>query len=718
MIPMPARRSRPSLADRAIVLAVADAEREGAAWLDRAAQPPLPEADDDALLVARARRIAAEEGIEAPVRKALESQRLLWPAAALAGLLAGLSAAWAGLAGGGDPTSPGAADLNVLWFLQVTLGVHTLFFLGAVVAMAVALAGASHPLMGLAHAGARWLGQLLAGRGALSGVRAAAATLLGGRRGALMAGALGHTAGLGFVVGAVLALLVAASFREQYRFFWKSTLLSGGQAAALIDAVASGPRALGFPSPGAQEIAGARAGGTPIQPEAGETAAWAWMLVGALLVWGAAPRLVALAASLAAMRVVTNAAALPVSASYRRRALERQRRASVPGEPREHEGAAESVPASPSAVEDDRPLGEPAMLAYELDVDGAWPPRDVGAWTDLGMVDGAADRRRVVETLDGAATRPAALVAFFSRGETPAQAERGFLRELVARGAERTAVVLTLSRSLATDRSDRDAERIARRTALWREAAEAAGVRPERIIEADLHHLTGTTTARLKELAHSGDRAPVRAGTDAIARSLDDVQAWADRADASPASLASLLRSIEARFDAAPAWRRAARAAASLDLDDASTLVSDGARSLGRLLPAWMPRHPAWMGATATLVTTGTLSAVLLAGGPIGFAAGLWPLYAAVGAAIGELGARAAGALRPQPPGDREAIADGAQAAVLHALVLGFQGRPDEDVARSIDGVLRDAPAVHGAPDVAALIAHVRTRLAPIGGPR
>jgi hypothetical protein len=360
---------------------------------------------------------------------------------------------------------------------------------------------------------------------------------------------------------------------------------------------------------------------------------------------------------------------------------------------------------------DERPLGAAAVLGYEIDSNGAWPPRGLEACTDLGLVDGAPDRRRVLEELDKAETRPRALIAFFSRGETPAEAERRFLHELVVRGGERTAVALTLSSALATAREDRDAERIAHRTALWRDAAREAGALSERIVEIDLHHQTGATAARLGSLL--GGNAPA-AGPRMLAgalRALDDIDAWAAGSDHSAESLAALLQRIEGRFDASPRWRTAARAVGSGDLEAARAAVSESARAIGRMLPAWMPRHPGWMAATATLAATGTLAAVALAGGPLGIAAGAWPVYAALGAAIGELTGRGAAAARHGAPSGDEAAAAGARGAVLHALVLGLQGLPDEAIAATIDRVLRDAPEVARAADVPALTAHVRSSL-------
>ncbi|HZW10089.1 MAG TPA: DUF2868 domain-containing protein [Phycisphaerales bacterium] len=708
---------KPGLADRALVRAVADAERDGAAWLD-GGEPPraMPEREDEAL-VARARRLAAGPGLDAEVRSALEGHRLLWPAAGAAGLLAGASAAWAGLAGGGDPTSPEGADLNVLWFLQVTLGVHTAFLGAALLASAVAAAGTGHPLARIGRSLAGVLARATTGRRGGAGA-SAAAVAFGGRRGALLAAATGHTAGLGFVAGAVLALLVAASFREQYRFFWKSTLLSDAQAARLIGAVAAGPRAAGIPTPSEEEILAARAGAAepPASAETGATARWAWMLVGALLIWGAGPRAIALAGTLAAVGAATRSAPLPGSDSYRRRALERERRAMARASGSESDASVRGEIERPATARDDgRTLGAPAVLGYELDLNGAWPPRGLEACVDLGVVDGAPDRRRVLEELDRAATRPRALVALFSRGETPAAAERAFLRELVARAGERTAIALTLSHALATAREDRDADRIAQRTALWRDAARLAGVPPERIVEVDLHHQTGATASRLAELLGGDGPAPGPSGLGATALALADIETWAAALDHSPASLAALLGVIERRFSGSPRWRAAAEAVGQGDLEAARAAVAESARAVRRLLPAWMPRHPGWMAAAATLAATGTLAAVALAGGPLGLAAGAWPLYAAIGAAAGELTGRGAEPARRRAPEPGEDAAAGARAAVLHALVLGLQGMSDEQVARTIDRVLGGAPEIASAADVPALTGHVRSRLADIG---
>ncbi|MBK7404633.1 MAG: DUF2868 domain-containing protein [Phycisphaerales bacterium] len=687
---------------------MADVEQDGSSWLS----PPEEAATlgPPSSLLERAQRLDQRLRLEPTLRKVLGSFGLLWFGAAGLGLLAGLSAAWAGLAGGGDPTRPEGTQLNPLWFLQITLGVHTVFLLAALILPLLARAGLAHPWAGAARAVASGLIRLGAhGRPRPTGM-AAVSVALGGRRGLWLASALGHTAGLSFIVGSIAALVVAAGFREQYRFFWKSTLLTDSQVVALVDAVASGPRALGLPTPTRAEIVAARAGADRPADDLAEPSRWAWMLVGSLVVWGACPRLIALACVGTALRHATRAGPLPVSESYAERAMARDRRlAADAGEPMAP--APDPIATRAPGAPDHRPRGPAAVLGYEIDREISWPPAGLEGCVDLGIVDGAADRRRVLEHLDDSPTQPAALIVCFSRGETPAAAERDFVVELVARIGDGMGAVLTLSRALATDRSDRDAERIAHRTGLWREMAVAAGIPAARVIEADLLHSTAVTAARLAVLA--GDRAVAPSSAPgAVRAALDDIDRWAGADDFSDASLAALLRHIENRFDATPRWRRAVESARSIEgLGEAKAVLAESAKSFGKLLPGWMPRHVGWASAAATLVTTGTLSAVALAGGPIGWAAGAWPLYAAVGAALGELGGRGFAAARREPPQGEGAAVDGVRAAVLHALVLGLQGMGDEQVARSIDFVLDGAPEIATPREAPRLTAHVRIRL-------
>lgn len=717
----PPRQSR--LLDLALVRAVADAERDGAAWLDDpgCGSENLPGAvpeDDDWALIERARRIGGPRGLTDELARANAARTVPWIVAAVCGFLAGAGAAWAGLAGGGDPTTPDAADLNPLWFLQITLGVHTLLFLISLAATGLALGGLSHPWAAFARSVGGWIARAIA-RGSRSGGGAAAlvATSLSGRRGVWIASGLSHAAGLAFITGAIVALLTAAGFREQYRFFWKSTLLTNEQAAGLIDAVAAAPRAVGLPTPTREEIEAARAAdrSSDAQPAAEQDPSeWAWMLVGGLLLLGAVPRLVGLGVAGAGVSISTSRMPLPVSASYRRRALDRERWPRMePG--RTAPGVHLEAAPPPPPGEDDRPIGKPVVLAYEIDAADRWPPRVFAGAIDLGVLDGASDRLRALTALDDAATRPSALVACFSRGETPAEAERRFIEDLVARAGERVAVVLSLSAALATARTDRDAERIAHRTALWRGVTEAAGVRGDRVIEADLHHQTEATAAAMRGLLGATAAAPVGSPGEALLRAMDDIDAWSAAGNFSPESTVALHRTVGSRFGSEPRWRQAVRSAAAGEgLDEAKGAAVDGVRALTRVMPGWMPRHPAWMAATATLVTTATLGVVAVAGGPIGIAASAWPLYAAVGAAIGEVTGRGAGAAIPKPATDEDAAAAGARAAVLHALVLALQGRPDAEIARTIDAVLRDAPEIASAADVPALTSHVRTRAAEL----
>lgn len=719
------------LTDHALIRAVADAERDGASWIELSpGGNEVPPDDKDALL-ARAHRLGEPRGYVKAIEGTFRSIRLAWLAALAFGLLGGLSASWAGLAGGGDPTRPDSADLNPLWYLQTTLGTHTIFLLLSILLTTAGLLGSSNFLSVLARTFCSKVASHVTDKDQLIAVRAAIATQFRGRRATCFASALSQTAGLGFITGTILAFIVATSFREQYNFFWKSTLLSTDQASSLIHKIASGPRAIGIPSPTLEQIASSRSGFIPTAPAPGATAqdmehdpsTWAWMLLGALLVWGALPRTVLLLLSLGGMRLTRALARTPVSQSYAERALERERRPKPPPEPDTVGIPTPHTPVPEGA--DTRPFGPPALVGYEIDTPGQWPPSPLASATDLGILDGAADRARALAQIDEAQKRPRAIIAFFSRGETPAEAEKRFLADLVARAGDTVAVVLTLSESLATARSDRDAERIRSRTQLWRDAATQAGINPARIIEADLQHLTDRTTSALAKLLGkpgSADDTPLapsgHARTDrALLHAMDDIDAWAQGKPHDQASLVKLLQTIDGRFGAEPRWRRAVRAAASGEgLGEAKQAVTDGAKALGRVMPPWMPRHPGWMTASATLATTATLGAVAIAGGPIGIAASAWPLYAAVGAAIGEATGRGADAIKPEPPRDDEAITNGARTAVLHALVLALQGEPDAHIAITLNDTLADAPEPTSVPGIRALTDHVRARASEITG--
>ncbi len=683
-------RERGSADDDAALLAAAEGDGAGAG---------------DGWRLRRALALAEREGLPrtaAALRSARRGMLLAWVAVSAA---AGASTALGALAGGAD--RPGWTGVNVLWVLGAILGLHTLF-------LALSLAWTARGLLSRGRApheaaAARLAERLLAGRRAPgAAVRGMLGELHAGRRGTLASAAASHAGGLAFAAGALLAVLAATAFREHYVYFWKTSLLSERQAETVFGVLAAPAEALGLPGPSPEQIREARwdpgdAASVPAQ-DAGEQQRWSLFLAGCVLGWAVLPRAVLLGAALAGLAAVDRLRraedALPpgyVEDLDERLAAARRRRADAARAAAE--AAARGEETSPAAdLAAGKPAGPPAVLRYEVEAppEGPWPPEPLRACRDLGGVDGYADRERVLAELDAWAERPSALVAVFSRGQTPAAGERKFLRSLVERAGEGAAVVLTLGRSTEVTEAGAS-ERIRRRTEQWRRAAAEAGVRAERVVEIDLEHLTGATAAALSRLVEGapGPRsdAPERP-TPTLAKAAERIAEAFDRAGAEgpdDRELAELFRDLAGLYRDESAGRWSARS-----LDEARRAVGSRVQAIARAAPAWLPRHAGWMTAAALAATGATLGGALALAGPAGLAAigGMWPLYTAAGAALGEAlgrGADRVGAGRAEPKPD-PAAADKLRAAGLHAAILDLQGLPDAEIALALDRALTGLP--------------------------
>lgn len=701
----PTRRRREA---RLAVAAIAAAEAEGGAWLDDA-EANLAAAgvtgDNDAI-AARAHRLAERHGLARAIASARTAPRDLGLILFIIGGAAGLAAAWAGLSTGGGPATTTSATLNVVWFLAATLGPHTLML---AVGLLWTLALLIRPRGDLIRRMTAWL----AARGVRHTSHAAAAAgaitaAFAGRRGLLKRSIITNLGGLGFATGAAAGLLIAMVARDHYVFFWKTTLLDNRLMTGLVELIGSGPLPATMPVPTAADVAAAR--WTPSDPAALDQSPetqrlWAnWLLI-AVVGWAAAPRVyLILVATLTIACMRRGQPAL--AAAYRERVLARIRlagRAAHTPEPPSPQAAPAAEPAA-----DARPLGPPVSLAYEIDP-ARWAMLTLGdGVSNLGVLDGAGQRDRILLDLDNAPARPASALAVFSRGETPARAERTFIREL-ARRLPNVVIALDLPPSLDPAAETRDAARTAARTEQWRRVAEEAGLGADRIVEIDLLRLTPATRARLATLlAQAPQPGANTPGTSSPSPARFEpacalIAEWAARPHDDPdASLARLFDKVNTIYEVTPKpMPRLPRSIA-----DARHAVYDAGARIARVLPPWFPGHPRWMLAASLTLTAGTLAGVAALGGPIGLAAGFWPLYAVAGATLGELLGRSVpgGADEPVPtvqPLDR------VRAALLHAMVLELQGRPDAEIAARMDAALRDAPSS----TPRALIDHARASL-------
>jgi len=295
-------------------------------------------------------------------------------------------------------------------------------------------------------------------------------------------GAISHGLWLAFLAGAITMAIIVLSV-QHVTFAWQTTILSADSYVPLTQTLAFLPRLAGFPTPTAAEIVASRWTGTAPMAVAA-SGAWAGLLVGALVVHGVLPRLIALGLCLLA----------------RRRAIRRYRLdVELPGYLRLREQlmpTTEHIPAPPvapngddgdRAVAADYPIltgaGPIVLVGLEINIDAApWPPQLAGKpCRDLGLVDSRDDQKRVLSALADAS--PGLVLIAVSLLTTPDRGIAAFLNAVKAAASAPMILLLTDAPGLGRRYGDAEAQQ---RSAEWRRLGIAAGVPREWIFAFDL----------------------------------------------------------------------------------------------------------------------------------------------------------------------------------------------------------------------------------------
>jgi len=392
----------------------------------------------------RARALGEREGLPATLRRWRHAAFATLALLACAAVLAGAGAATAALGDGSRPT-------NVLWALGTLLGLHLLTLL--LWLSSFLLGGSEGSWLGQAWL---WMTRRLA-RGPDAALAPQALTALLARNGSLrwLLGAVSHAWWLVALVAALLTLLVVLSTRR-YGFAWETTLLHPETFVRLTHAVGWLPAQLGFPLPDAATVR-ASDGMQALPPDA--RTAWSGWLIGALAVYGIAPRLLAWA--LCAWRA---------RRSLRRLGID----PALPGYANLRERLAPSVERLGIDAPDDRAYmprldragggaGSAAVMAgIELPPDLAWPPFPVAEGVHCPEVLDTREQRKAL--LDALSQHPPArlLLACDAR-QTPDRGSLALIVELAALAA-RTGIWLMGAGSEPD------------RTPQWRERLAAAGL--------------------------------------------------------------------------------------------------------------------------------------------------------------------------------------------------------------------------------------------------
>lgn len=746
----------PTFDERLLALGVASFEHAAATTVDdgRANEMAMSTASTDGgpvgeraierRIVARAHLLPIASSIAGWLVRIRGAGRAALIVASVVVALLGWAAAQAAL--GLDRSRP----TNIYWLLGGVLLPQTLILVGWLLlnlfapasAAAVSLGGVLRAIVARLAAGRL-------GREPSAAAAGAAVGLVYGRGGLARwtIGVATNALWTSFNVGCLAAVIVLLAL-QQHEFCWESTLLSSAGYERFTRAVAWLPHQLGFATPDSVQIAAARF--DPTAPERFMTqdddarAAWSGLLVGSVVTYGLAPRLMLLGLCMGLRRRararftldLQGALLAPTAAKLAptRLALEpgetpgrgiswQEPQPRQPGEAGFANGSAAERSGVDTTIAAD---GPPVVVALELPAStSGWPPASLAATVvDLGRIESREDRRAVLDRLRGAAQRPRRAIVIGSLASTPDRGLGHTLGEIAAAvGAERTRVVLSGGESLrgkgGMAAPARDVASIAQRVADWRLLARHAGIDADHVVEIDLDLLTAESAARLRGLLGDGqgrsdaiDPAPRRHLEQTFALIAATAAEWPDEPPLE--KQAELHRQI-ARLYAADERAgggsgRLARVRAALGgaADHLSALdvrglsedltghvtgdLIDGLRSASQrmtsLLPDALRRSPRWLAAGALAGALGCVAAATVAA-PIAIAS--LPMWSVVGAAVGGALAMArsvSGSARderqPHDP-DRADWATGVRAAALFAVLLEFQGGGEARIAATLE---------------------------------
>jgi len=495
----------------------------------------------------------------------------------------------------------------------------------------------------------------------------------------------------------MLTVMAVLFLGERYQFRWDSTWLSDEGYTRLVSTLAELPDAVGFSTPSEEEIIASRRPPQTTERDArGSDVAWSWFFYGSVVVYGLAPRLVLLVASL----LLRWRAAARYRLDLSRPGFARLRRRLVPDaaslRPPAHDAdATTEAPAQPGVVpEDARPAGPPVVLGFELQPPrSGWPPPLEPRVDDLGMVDGRDDQHHVIDALSQRDTSPSRTLVVCDYESSPDRGVERFLSQVRRAAGGRVILILTGGHRLA----DRAAPTLDQRAEDWRAMAGRAGLPEDCLVDLDLDHLTDTTKSRLNALvsadARSSAEAPNRRIEHAFRVIAERAEHWSDAvATKQEVELHRAVAEVYEHEDGgAGRWRQwfGGDAIGEIDWrspDAVAPVLQRSAKRIQALLPPSMRNRPQWAAAGALCGAVGCIAAASLIS-PVAIAA--LPGWSGVGAAIGALmpSWRSRESKEPQAGGDGFPSADAVRSAALFAMLLELQGRDEPVIHRVLDRV-------------------------------
>lgn len=366
-------------------------------------------------ITARARRLQGSDRLLADIDHTMTWTRWLMLLLMVLGLLAGFAAASSLVQTANDAIALSHAVL-------VLLGLPLLLLLAWVL---ISLFGRRKGATGLPGRILWWLMLLLTRRFGLSAHRrhlTAAVSELGRLHGRLLMALATHAFWTAFFIGCI-SLLWLRFMGLRFDFTWETTLLSGRWLEDLIIAIGWLPAGLFGLAPPTPEQAQAVLSD---QSPASDRRLWAAYLIGALVVYGLAPR--AFLAVWFFVRWRRTRLTLTLSRPGYLRLLPLLSGPSQATGPRGRPPpepalmrASESVAAGP---------GDAVLVGVELDDDEIhWPPEVPGCRV-LGRADNRRQRHEIAQALALLEPRPAKIVALCSLARSPDRGTMTFLGEL------------------------------------------------------------------------------------------------------------------------------------------------------------------------------------------------------------------------------------------------------------------------------------------------
>ncbi|UWF49045.1 DUF2868 domain-containing protein [Pseudomonas sp. N3-W] len=369
----------------------------------------------------RALWLAERDGLTNALKHWLQGARLALLVLAMLAVISGAGLAFAAL---GD----GQLAVNVFWALGSLLGLNLILLLSW--ALGLVFAGEHGATLGRLWL---WLSEKFA-RDAKAAQLAPALLLL------LQRQKLNRWA-IGVLVNSVwslamlsaLTLLLTLMATRRYGFVWETTLLSADTFVAMTQTLGTLPALLGFNVPTVEMIRAS--GDTALNIESARQA-WATWLVGVVVVYGVAPRLLLALFCLwrwktgrGALRLDLN---LPGYAQLRERLMPSSERLGI------SDAAPDQLHQVESGVSDLQSDGA-LLVAIELDEQRPWPPALPKTVSNAGILDSRESRNKLLEQLSR--FPPARLAIACDPRRSPDRGSLALIAEL-ARSASATRVWL------------------------------------------------------------------------------------------------------------------------------------------------------------------------------------------------------------------------------------------------------------------------------------